>query len=90
MPNPQQPELRRTERTAVTNEPAPEATDPKSTRSKGHAHGTDKGQGRRRRRRHPARPAAPAPRLNDVEAAPGTSRGGLLVGKGQGTSVCGL
>ncbi|WUI04040.1 hypothetical protein OHR68_20340 [Spirillospora sp. NBC_00431] len=43
MPNPQQPEARRSERTAVTGEPAPEATDPKSTRSKGHAHGTDKG-----------------------------------------------
>ncbi|MFV2173512.1 hypothetical protein ACFHW2_25120 [Actinomadura sp. LOL_016] len=43
MPNPQQPEMRRTERTSVTNEPAPEATDPKMTRDKGHAHGTDKG-----------------------------------------------
>ncbi|MEV5831341.1 hypothetical protein DMH08_11890 [Actinomadura sp. WAC 06369] len=43
MPNPQQPEMRRTERTSVTNEPAPEATDPKTTRGKGHAHGTDKG-----------------------------------------------
>lgn len=42
-PNPQQPEIRRSERTAVTNEPAPEATDPESTRKKGHAHGTDKG-----------------------------------------------
>jgi hypothetical protein len=35
--------MRRSERTSVTEEPAPEATDPKSTRSKGHAHGTDKG-----------------------------------------------
>lgn len=43
MPNPQQPEVRRSERTQVTNEPAPEATDPKMTRRKGHAHGTDKG-----------------------------------------------
>ncbi|XRQ06718.1 hypothetical protein ACN3XK_60990 [Actinomadura welshii] len=43
MPNPQQPEMRRSETTQVTNEPAPEATDPKSTRGKGHAHGTDKG-----------------------------------------------
>ncbi|GGU93027.1 hypothetical protein GCM10010182_05550 [Actinomadura cremea] len=42
MPNPQQPEMRRTERTSVTNEPAPEATDPKKTGG-GHAHGTDKG-----------------------------------------------
>ncbi|WP_131741223.1 hypothetical protein [Actinomadura roseirufa] len=45
MPNPQQPELRRSGRTAVTDEPpAPEATDPKGTRGKGHAHGTDKGK----------------------------------------------
>ncbi|MEU6034588.1 MULTISPECIES: hypothetical protein [Actinomadura] len=43
MPNPQQPEIRRSERTAVTEEPAPEATDPKATRSKGRPHGTDKG-----------------------------------------------
>jgi hypothetical protein len=43
MPNPQQPEMRRSGRTAVTEEPAPEATDPKATRAKGHAHGTDKG-----------------------------------------------
>ncbi|TDD81898.1 hypothetical protein [Actinomadura rubrisoli] len=41
MPNPQQPEMRRSERTAVTEEPPPEATDPKS--AKGKAHGTDKG-----------------------------------------------
>jgi hypothetical protein len=43
MPNPQQPEMRRSQRTAVTDEPAPEATDPKMTRRNGHAHGTDKG-----------------------------------------------
>lgn len=44
MPNPQQPEVHRSGHTQVTNTPAPEATDPKSTRSKGHAHGTDKGR----------------------------------------------
>ncbi|MFC5749630.1 hypothetical protein [Actinomadura rugatobispora] len=27
----------------MNEQPAPEATDPKSTRPKGHAHGTDKG-----------------------------------------------
>ncbi|MFD0683521.1 hypothetical protein [Actinomadura fibrosa] len=43
MPNPQQPEMRRSDRTAVTDQPAPEATDPKGTGGKGHAHGTDKG-----------------------------------------------
>ncbi|NVI86709.1 hypothetical protein [Actinomadura sp. BRA 177] len=43
MPNPQQPEMRRSERTSVTEEPAPEATDPKMTRKKGHAKHTDKG-----------------------------------------------
>ncbi len=42
MPNPQQPEMRRSERTSVT-EGAPEATDPKMTRKKGHAKHTDKG-----------------------------------------------
>ncbi|WP_030170265.1 hypothetical protein [Spirillospora albida] len=41
MPNPQQPEMRRSGRTAVT-EDAPEK-DMKSTQGKGHAHGTDKG-----------------------------------------------
>ncbi|MEU5995647.1 hypothetical protein ABZ806_42295 [Spirillospora sp. NPDC047418] len=44
MPNPQQPEMRRSERTAVTEEPPAEATDPKMTRAKGHAHGTDRGK----------------------------------------------
>lgn len=43
MPNPQQPEMRRSGWTAVTGESAPEATDPKTARGKGHAHGTDKG-----------------------------------------------
>ncbi|TDC84392.1 hypothetical protein E1285_26910 [Actinomadura sp. 7K507] len=44
MPNPQQPEIRRSERTQVTNDPPAEASEPKSTRGKaGHAHGTDKG-----------------------------------------------
>jgi hypothetical protein len=43
MPNPQQPEMRRSEQTAVTEEAVPEATDPKQTGGKGHAHGTDKG-----------------------------------------------
>ncbi|GGT61401.1 hypothetical protein BJ999_008066 [Actinomadura citrea] len=45
MPNPQQPEIRRSGRTAVTDGPAPEATAPKSksTAARGHAHGTDKG-----------------------------------------------
>ncbi|WP_433325700.1 hypothetical protein [Spirillospora sp. CA-294931] len=43
MPNPQDRDLRRSERTSVTEEPAPEATDPKPTRTGGHAHGTDKG-----------------------------------------------
>jgi hypothetical protein len=40
MPNPQQPAMRRSERTAVTDEPA---VDPKKPESKGHEHGTDKG-----------------------------------------------
>ncbi|MFD0850861.1 hypothetical protein ACFQ07_01330 [Actinomadura adrarensis] len=44
MPNPQQREISRSERTAVNEQPAPEATDPKMTRQKGHAHGTDKGK----------------------------------------------
>ncbi|MEW2353714.1 hypothetical protein [Spirillospora sp. NPDC029432] len=44
MPNPQQREISRSERTAVNEQPPAEATDPKSTRSKGHAHGTDKGK----------------------------------------------
>ena len=43
MPNPQQREISRSGHTAVNEQPAPETTDPKSTRSKGHAHGTDKG-----------------------------------------------
>ncbi|WP_067827297.1 hypothetical protein [Actinomadura kijaniata] len=43
MPNPQQPEMRRSQRTAVTDEPAPEATDPEKTGTPGNAHGTDKG-----------------------------------------------
>ncbi|RFU43375.1 hypothetical protein DZF91_01405 [Actinomadura logoneensis] len=43
MPNPQSPQVRRSERTATTEQPAPEATDPKKSRSPGHAHGTDRG-----------------------------------------------
>ncbi|MFC9971594.1 hypothetical protein ACFVH6_11940 [Spirillospora sp. NPDC127200] len=43
MSNPQQPAMRRSGKTAVTSEPPPEATDPKKTRSEGHAHSTDKG-----------------------------------------------
>ncbi|MFC4909699.1 hypothetical protein [Actinomadura gamaensis] len=40
MPNPQQPEIRRSERTAVTEDPP---ADPKNPVTKGHEHGTDKG-----------------------------------------------
>jgi hypothetical protein len=35
VPNPQQREISRSERTAVNEQPAPEATDPKGTRGKG-------------------------------------------------------
>ena len=39
MPNPQQPEMRRSGRTALTEEPP----DSKSAKGKARAHGTDKG-----------------------------------------------